>query len=181
MNNVKCYPIKESAKARTKVNAEQYQALYEQSIQDPEVFWAEQGKRLEWMQPYSKIKDVSFSSSDLHIKWYQDGVLNASANCLDRHLADRADQTAIIYEGDDPSVSRNISYRELHEQTCKFANALKKIPSNEFHYVVNLGGYIDHSSFENKGKNIINSVREGDRFYTTHAKFVSSRSLRVKY
>jgi len=125
MNDVKSYPIKDSAKARTNVNAEQYQALYEQSIQDPEVFWAEQGKRLEWMQPYSKIKDVSFSSSDLHIKWYEDGVLNASVNCLDRHLAERADQTAIIYEGDDPSVSRNITYRELHEQTCKFANALK--------------------------------------------------------
>jgi len=125
MSEVKVYPIKESAKSRTKIDALQYQSMYESSIQDPEGFWAEQGKRLDWIKPYSKIKDVSFASSDLHIKWYEDGVLNASANCLDRHLAERGDQTAIIYEGDDPSVSRHITYRELHEQTCKFANVLK--------------------------------------------------------
>jgi acetyl-CoA synthetase len=125
MSEVKYYPVKEQAKLRTNVDADKYQALYDASMKDPDDFWAEQGQRLDWMQPFSKVKDVSFASSDLHIKWYEDGVLNASVNCLDRHLADRGDQTAIIYEGDDPSVSRHITYRELHEETCKFANVLK--------------------------------------------------------
>jgi len=125
MSEVHIHPISEQAKKRTKIDAEKYQYLYEDSVQNPEAFWAEQGKRLNWIKPYTKIKNVSFASADLHIKWYEDGVLNASANCLDRHLAERADQTAIIYEGDDPSVSRHITYRELYDETCKFANVLK--------------------------------------------------------
>jgi len=125
MSETKVYPVKESAKARTTIDDEKYRALYESSTQDSEAFWAEQGKRIEWMKPYSKIKDVSFASSNLHIKWYEDGVLNASVNCLDRHLESRGDQTALLYEGDDPGVSRHISYRELHEDVCKFANSLK--------------------------------------------------------
>jgi len=125
MSESKRYPIKEQAKQRTKINAAKYRELYSLSISDPESFWAEQGRRLDWIKPYTKVKDVSYASSDLHIRWYEDGVLNACANCLDRHLASRADQTAIIYEGDDPSVSRHISYRELYEETCKFANVLK--------------------------------------------------------
>jgi len=125
MSEVHIYPVTEQAKNRTKVNADKYQSLYNESIRDPERFWAEQGQRLDWVKPYTQVKNTSFSSSDLHIKWYEDGVLNASANCLDRHLAERADQTAIIYEGDDPTVSRHITYRELHQETCKFANVLK--------------------------------------------------------
>jgi acetyl-CoA synthetase len=125
MSEVHIHPVSEQAKKITKIDAGKYHSLYEDSIQNPESFWAEQGKRLSWIKPYTKIKDVSFASADLHIKWYEDGVLNASANCLDRHLLERADQTAIIYEGDDPSVSRHITYRELHEDTCKFANVLK--------------------------------------------------------
>ena len=125
MSEVHIHPVSEQAKKRTKINAEKYQSLYDDSIQNPESFWAEQGKRLNWIKPYTKIKNVSFASADLHIKWYEDGVLNASANCLDRHLAERADQTAIIYEGDDPSVSRHITYRELHQETCRFANVLR--------------------------------------------------------
>ena len=125
MSEVHIHPVSEEAKKRTKINAERYQSLYDDSIQNPKTFWAEQGKRLDWIKPYTKTKNVSFASKDLYIKWYEDGVLNASVNCLDRHLAQRADQTAIIYEGDDPSVSRHITYRELHKDTCKFANVLK--------------------------------------------------------
>ena len=125
MSEVYIHPVSEEAKKRTKIDAQKYESLYSDSIQNPESFWAEQGKRLSWVKPYTKIKNVSFASADLHIKWYEDGVLNASENCLDRHLEKRADQTAIIYEGDDPSVSRNITYKELHEETCKFANVLK--------------------------------------------------------
>ena len=125
MSEVKVYPVKDAAKQRTKIDAAEYQRMYEQSMANPDEFWAEQGKRIDWIKPYSKVKDVSYALNDLHIRWYGDGVLNASANCLDRHLIERADQTAIIYEGDDPSVSRHITYRELHLETCKFANVLK--------------------------------------------------------
>ena len=102
-----------------------YQAMYDASIADPDAFWAEHGKRIDWIKPYSQVSDVSYDKADLHISWFGDGTLNAAANCLDRHLAGRGDQTAIIWEGDDPSDSRHISYAELHEEVCKFANVLK--------------------------------------------------------
>ena len=102
-----------------------YQAMYAASLADPEAFWAEQGKRIDWIKPFSEISDVSYDAADLHIRWYADGTLNASANCLDRHLATRGDQTAIIWEGDEPTDQRHITYRELHEEVCKFANVLK--------------------------------------------------------
>ncbi len=125
MSTVHVHAVKDAAKQRTRFPLSVYQTLYQQSIQDPESFWAEQGKRIDWMRPYTQIKDVSYDPADLHIKWYADGVLNASVNCLDRHLETRAEQTAIIYEGDDPDVSRHITYRELYEDTCRFANVLK--------------------------------------------------------
>ena len=125
MSTVHVHAVKDAAKSRTRYPHSVYQKLYQESISDPEAFWAEQGKRLDWIKPYTQIKDVSYQPDDLHIQWYQDGELNASANCLDRHLATRGNQTAIIFEGDDPSVSRHITYRELYEDTCKFANALK--------------------------------------------------------
>ena len=103
-----------------------YFKMYEQSISDPEGFWGEHGKRIDWIKPYTKIKDVSFEG-DVHIRWFYDGTLNASYNCLDRHLAKRGDQTAIIWEGDDPAEDRRITYRELHGEVCRFANALKSI------------------------------------------------------
>ncbi len=106
-------------------NNEKYQAMYKQSIEDPDTFWGEHGKRLDWIKPYTEVKDVSFDKSDLHINWYKDGTLNVSANCLDRHLKERADQVAIIWEGDNPNEDRKITYRELHEEVCKFANVLK--------------------------------------------------------
>jgi acetyl-CoA synthetase len=118
------YPVKENH-ASAKINQQQYEALYDRSINDQEGFWAEQGQRLEWMKSFSKVKDVSYASADLHIRWYEDGILNASVNCLDRHLANRGDQTAIIYEGDDPDVSKHITYTQLHQQVCRFANALR--------------------------------------------------------
>jgi len=102
-----------------------YLDMYAASVADPDAFWAEHGKRIDWIKPYSQISDVSYDAADLHIKWYADGTLNAAANCLDRHLETRGDQTAIIWEGDDPADSRHISYAELHEEVCRFANVLK--------------------------------------------------------
>ena len=107
------------------IDANGYAALYQDSIANPDQFWAEHGKRIDWIKPYSQISDVSYNAKDLHIKWYADGTLNAAANCLDRHLATRGDQTAIIWEGDEPDQHRHITYRELHEEVCKFANVLK--------------------------------------------------------
>jgi acetyl-CoA synthetase len=102
-----------------------YRAMYASSLADPEAFWGKHGQRLDWIKPYTKVKDTSFDESDFRIRWYWDGVLNVSANCIDRHLATRGDQTAIIWEGDDPHQSRHISYRELHAEVCRFANVLK--------------------------------------------------------
>tara|TARA_Y100000590_G_scaffold116009_1_gene132404 strand:+ start:10240 stop:12180 length:1941 start_codon:yes stop_codon:yes gene_type:complete len=109
------------------VNKEKYQAKYQLSINENEKFWNEEGKRINWIKPYTKIKDVKYSKSEVHIKWYYDGTLNASENCIDRHLASRGDKTAIIWEGDDPKNSKKITYKELHEKVCKAANGLKKL------------------------------------------------------
>ena len=106
-------------------NDASYQRLYAESVADPDTFWKEQGKRIDWMTPYTQVSDVSYDADDLHIRWYADGTLNASVNCLDRHLAMKGNQTAIIWEGDEPSDHRHITYRELHEEVCKFANVLK--------------------------------------------------------
>jgi len=121
-------PIFQPSQALAKhahIDAKGYEALYAESIADPDGFWAEHGKRIDWIKPYSQISDVSYDASDLHIKWYADGTLNAAANCVDRHLAERGDQTAIIWEGDEPDQQRHITYKELHEDVCKFANVLK--------------------------------------------------------
>ena len=107
------------------IDADGYQALYAESIADPNAFWAKHGNRIDWIKPYSQISDVSYDAKNLHINWFADGSLNAAANCLDRHLAERGDQTAIIWEGDEPDQQRHISYKELHEDVCKFANVLK--------------------------------------------------------
>ena len=123
----KTYPVPGGISRTTRIDSEQYQRLYQASIDDPSVFWARVGARLEWIRPPQQIRDVSFSPDDLHIRWYADGVLNVAANCLDRHLETRGDKTAIIFEGDDPDESRNISYRELHSEVCRLANALKNL------------------------------------------------------
>ncbi|MEO0034918.1 MAG: hypothetical protein RLZZ501_941 [Pseudomonadota bacterium] len=105
------------------IDAETYAAWYERSIQDPEGFWAEHGRRIDWIKPFTQVRDVSFSG-DVHIRWFHDGTLNVAANCLDRHLATRGDQTAILWEGDNPNESEAITYRDLHERVCRLANAM---------------------------------------------------------
>ena len=105
----------------------QYEALYKQSITDPESFWSKHGRRLDWIKNYSKIKNVSFEHSNVSIKWFEDGVLNVSANCIDRHLSTRGEQTAIIWEGDNPLEEKHISYSELYEKVCRLANVYKSL------------------------------------------------------
>ena len=104
-----------------------YRTMYDASIADPDKFWGEQGKRLDWITPYTKVKNTSFEAGDFGIKWYEDGVLNVSANCLDRHLETRGNKPAIIWEGDDPSDSFTLTYKDVHKAVCKFANVLKKL------------------------------------------------------
>ena len=125
MTQDRLFAPSESIVANALIDNSGYQAMYDASITDPDAFWAEHGKRIDWIKPYSQVSDVSYDKADLHISWFGDGTLNAAANCLDRHLAGRGDQTAIIWEGDDPADSRHISYAELHEEVCKFANVLK--------------------------------------------------------
>jgi acetyl-CoA synthetase len=118
-------PVPEEWKKRAYVNARDYATLYAASIKDPDTFWKRQSARLDWIKPFTKVSDVSWDPEKLHIKWFEDGVLNVAANCIDRHLANRGNQTAIIWEGDDPKDSKRITYRQLHEDVCRFANVLK--------------------------------------------------------
>jgi len=125
MSKTTVYPIPE-AMTDPLLTTEQYQAMYRASIDDPDTFWAEQAQqRLTWMTPFSKVRDVSFSKDDLHIRWFEDGQLNVSANCIDRHLKDHADDVAIIWEGDEPDQSTTLTYRQLHDKVGRLANALK--------------------------------------------------------
>ena len=121
------YPVPAQIKNAALVDNEKYNTMYKQSIEDPEGFWAEHGKRLDWFTPYSKVKNTSFDKGHINIKWYEDGYLNASYNCIDRHLKTKADKVALIWEGDDPSQSENITYQQLHDEVAKFANGLKKL------------------------------------------------------
>ena len=120
------YPVKDSMK-NALVDKAQYEAMYRESIEDPEGFWGKHGKRIDWMRPYTTVKNTTFERGKVDIRWFEDGTLNASVNCLDRHLDQHGDDTAIIFEGDEPNVSRHVSYRELHEKTCRFANVLKEL------------------------------------------------------
>jgi acetyl-CoA synthetase len=117
-------PVPDALARSAWLDAAGYDRLYAESLRDPEKFWGEQGKRLHWSKQYKRVKNASFTG-DVNIRWYEDGTLNASYNCIDRHLATRADQTAIIWEGDSPDVHRHISYSELHENVCRLANVLK--------------------------------------------------------
>ena len=125
MADEKIFPVPESYKENTHVTKEMYEDLYKKAEKDPVKFWHEIGKRIDWIKPYTKTKDVTWSKNKVDINWYYDGTLNVSENCIDRHLKNRADQTAIIWEGDDPSESLNITYKELYKNVCRFANALK--------------------------------------------------------
>jgi acetyl-CoA synthetase len=123
----KTYPVPQSFATGAAVKATDYEAMYEESVRDPEGFWARVAKRIDWMRFPTKIKDVSFDPDEFRIRWYEDGELNVSVNCLDRQLAQRGDKTALLFEGDDPAVSCRVTYRELYERTCRFANALRAL------------------------------------------------------
>jgi acetyl-CoA synthetase len=118
------FPVKPEIAANAHISASRYQEMFERAARDPDGFWSEQSRRIAWMKPPTRIKNTSFAG-DVSIKWFEDGALNASAACLDRHLATHGDKTAIIWESDDPAVSKHVSYRELHEQVCRLANAMK--------------------------------------------------------
>src|SRR3569623_1457887 len=115
----------EAARARTLVTKEQYEEMYARSISDPDGFWKEQSRRIDWIKPPTRIKNTSFAFPDVSIKWFEDGVLNISANCVDRHLKTRADQVAILWEGYTPGTDGMVTYKELHERMCRFGNVLK--------------------------------------------------------
>ena len=121
----KVYDVPEQWAARAYVDDARYQELYAASVKDPDKFWAEQGKRIDWIKPFTKVKNTSFEAPNVSIKWFEDGLTNVAHNCIDRHLPKRAEQTAIIWEGDDPSESKHITYAELHAQVSRLANVLK--------------------------------------------------------
>ena len=123
----KTYPVPADFAAKANLTPEKYREMYAASIADPEAFWGEHGKRLDWITPYTVVKDVSWETGDLHVKWYSDGVLNVSANCIDRHLATRGDKAAFIWEGDDPADTYTVTYKQLHIAVSKFANVLKEL------------------------------------------------------
>ena len=123
----KIYQVPQATAERTLLDQSAYDRLYEDSITDNERFWAEQAARIDWIKPFTQVKDVSFAKDDLHIRWYYDGTLNVCYNCVDRHLDTKGDDVAIIWEGDDPHDDLKISYRELHQRVCRFANSLKAI------------------------------------------------------
>lgn len=125
MSDAHIYPVKENIKACTHADNDTYLAMYQQSVTDPEGFWREHGKIVDWIKPFSLVKNTSFDTGHVDIRWFEDGTLNVSANCLDRHLAERGDQVAIIWEGDDPANDTTLTYRQLHQQVCRFANVLK--------------------------------------------------------
>jgi acetyl-CoA synthetase len=126
MDEGKVYEVPQHWAQNALIGAQRYEEMYRRSIEDPEGFWREEAQRIDWIKPFSKVKDTSFAKDDLHIRWFEDGTLNLSANCLDRHLTTRGEQVAILFEPDDPQgETRSITYRELHTEVCRFANVLK--------------------------------------------------------
>ena len=123
----KRFPPSNAFAANAHINASKYTEMYAASIADPDAFWREHGKRVDWIKPFSITKNVNFSHPNVSIKWFEDGVLNVSANCIDRHLETRGEQIAIIWEGDNPNDSKHVTYREMHTQVCKMANVYKNL------------------------------------------------------
>jgi acetyl-CoA synthetase len=119
------FPVPDSFKANALVDNASYRSMHAAAVEDAEAFWGHHGQRIDWIKPYTKVKNVSFKEEDFRIEWFGDGTLNVAANCVDRHLATRGDQVAIIWEGDDPNDSKQITYRQLHREVCRFANVLK--------------------------------------------------------
>ncbi len=125
MSDVQIHAVTAQWAERAHIDKAKYEDMYAASIADPDTFWGEQGKRLDWIKPYTIVKNATYEYPDVSIKWYEDGVLNVAANCIDRHLATRGDQTAIIWEGDEPDIDKSITYFELHGHVCRLANAMK--------------------------------------------------------
>ena len=121
------FPVPEAWAKKAHMDAVGYEAALAHEASDSDGFWRKVASRLDWIKPFTIVKDVSFRAEDFRIRWFADGVLNASVNCLDRHLADKGNAVAIIWEGDDPSQSRKITYREAYEETCRMANVLKGV------------------------------------------------------
>src|SRR6185295_860022 len=121
----KIYDVPAQAAKHALIDEARYRDMYARSVNDPKRFWSDEAKRLDWMKTPSKIENWSFAPGNISIKWFEDGVLNAAYNCIDRHLAKRGTQTAIIWEGDDPSQSKHITYKELHDEVCRMANILR--------------------------------------------------------
>ncbi len=126
MSEAHIYPVKENIKTNTHADNDTYLAMYEQSVKDPEAFWGEHGKIVDWIKPFTKVKSTSFDTGHVDIRWFEDGTLNVSENCIDRHLAERGDEVAIIWEGDDPADDKTLTFNELHKEVCRFSNALKE-------------------------------------------------------
>ncbi len=127
MTASKTYPVPENILQSTHLTASQYDEMYKQSVEQPEAFWAEHASMLEWYQKPTKIKNTMFGENDVSIKWFEDGELNASYNCIDRHLANNATKVAFHWEGDSPEDSQDITYQQVHYEVCKLANALKEM------------------------------------------------------
>jgi len=126
MSQVHKHSIPASVAERALITPEKYQQYYQQSVEDPEAFWGEQAKVLDWIKPFTQVKNTSFAPGNIDIRWFEDGTLNLAANCLDRHLAEKGDQTALIWEGDDPNAeNKHVTYKQLHQDVCQFANVLK--------------------------------------------------------
>ncbi|MFB1094060.1 acetate--CoA ligase [Vibrio diabolicus] len=126
MSEAHVYPVKENIKTHTHADNDTYLAMYQQSVTDPEGFWNEHGKIVDWIKPFTKVKSTSFDTGHVDIRWFEDGTLNVSANCIDRHLAEHGEDVAIIWEGDDPADDKTLTFNELHKEVCKFSNALKE-------------------------------------------------------
>ena len=126
MSQIHKHSIPASLAERALITPEKYQQYYQQSVEDPDAFWGEQAKVLDWIKPFTKVKNTSFAPGNIDIRWFEDGTLNLAANCLDRHLAEKGDQTALIWEGDDPNAeNKHVTYKQLHHDVCQFANVLK--------------------------------------------------------
>ena len=121
----KTYPVPKSASTRAKIDAAKYDKWYKESVEEPEIFWDRHGRRIDWFKPYTKVKNTSFKGR-VSIKWFEDGQTNVSYNCIDRHLKTRGEETAIIWEGDNPYIDKKITYNQLYDQVCRMANVMKK-------------------------------------------------------
>jgi acetyl-CoA synthetase len=127
MSDDKIYPVPEDWANNAYVNRAQYEEMYRQSIENPDEFWRHHGYRIDWIKPFTTVKNTSYDPHNVDIRWYEDGTLNVCSNCVDRHLPARGDQVAILWEGDEPDMDLKITYRQLHERVCRFANVLKKL------------------------------------------------------